>query len=287
MNPKISVIIVNYNAKPLLQRCIESLYPNSKQQRNLSEIIVVDNDSQDGSPELLRQQYPEIKLIDNQENLGFGKANNQGVREAIGEYILLINPDTVADGNILDQTLKFFEQHPDNKSAFGGILLNPDGSQQRGSRRSFPTFLNALLHFTKLDKTFNYKKAYDLSWLPVETHEVECVSGACIGIPKVMYEKLKGFDERFFLHFEDIDLCKKIQQAGYKLWFYPEVRLFHEKGGSSNGSQPIKIKVNKWFLDSLGKYLWKWDKPSAIIFSPILGYLKFLAWFKTLQLKKS
>ena len=104
-------------------------------------------------------------------------------------------------------------------------------------------------------------------------------------MPKAMYEALGGFDDRFFLHFEDIDLCKRIWQAGYKLWFYPQVRLFHTKGGSSSTSQQIKMNVNKCFLDSLGKYLWKWDKPSAIIFSPILSYLKLVVWIKSLPLE--
>ncbi|MCT7983622.1 glycosyltransferase [Laspinema sp. A4] len=285
MAPKISIIIVSYNAKNLLQQCVQSLYLSSNYFQDLFEIIVVDNHSQDGSPEFLREQHPEVKLISNQENLGFGKANNQGVKEAIGEYIFLINPDTIVASSTLAAVLDFFIQYPDNKSAFGGILLNPDGSEQRGSRRSFPNFLNVFLHFTKLYKVFKYKKSYDLSWLPVETHQVDCVSGACIGIPKAMYEDLGGFDEQFFLHFEDIDLCKRIWQAGYKLWFYPQVRVFHVKGGSSNTSETIQTKVNKWFLDSLGKYLWKWNKPSAIIFSPILVALKLVAWIKSLSLK--
>lgn len=284
MSPKISIIIVSYNAKKLLQQCVQSLYLSSNYLQDLCEIVVVDNHSEDGSPEFLMQQHPEVKLITNQENIGFGKANNQGVKQAIGEYICLINPDTIVDSSTLAAVIDFFIQYPDNKSAFGGILLNPNGSEQRGSRRSFPNFLNVFLHFTKLYKIFKYKKSYDLSWLPVETHQVECVSGACIGMPKAMYEDLGGFDEQFFLHFEDIDLCKRIWQAGYKLWFYPQVRVFHVKGGSSNTSETIKTKVNKWFLDSLGKYLWKWDKPSAIIFSPILVALKLVAWIKSLPL---
>jgi len=284
MKAKISIILVNFNSKKLLSNCLNSLYSNGGENGHSVEVIVIDNNSYDDSCRMIRQGFPDVVLIQNDVNLGFGKANNLAVKQAKGEYILLLNPDTVVDGNILDKTLKFFAEHSDNKSAFGGILLNPDGSEQRGSRRSFPNFLNVFLHFTKLYKVFKYKKSYDLSWLPVETHQVDCVSGACIGMPKAMYEELGGFDEQFFLHFEDIDLCKRIWQAGYKLWFYPQVRVFHVKGGSSNTSETIKTKVNKWFLDSLGKYLWKWDKPSAIIFSPILGVLKLVAWIKSLSL---
>lgn len=283
---KISIIIVNFNTKEFLLKALESLYSRSNLINKNAEIIVVNNGSHDDSCQIIKQYFPEVVLINNLKNLGFGVANNLGVSYAKGECILLINPDTEADCDIIKETLNFFEQYPDYKSAFGGLLLNHDGSEQRGARRSFPNFLNAFLYFTKLYKIFRYKSAYDLSWLPTEPHIVECVSGGCIGMPKEMYQRLGGFDERFFLHFEDIDLCKRIWQAGYSLWFYPKVRLFHTKGGSSNSSRPTKIMVNKWFVDSLDKYLWKWNKPSAIIFSPILRFLKLLAWIKTLQLKK-
>jgi len=282
---KISIILVSFNSDNFLSKCLNSLYSSSSGWNDCFEVIVVDNNSSDDSCSIVRQNFPKAVLIQNDINLGFGKANNLAVRQAKGDYVLLLNPDTVLDGNILHETLNFFEHHQDNRSAFGGILLNTDGSEQKGGRRSFPTFLNAFLHFTKLYKVFKYKKSYDLSWLPVETHPVECVSGACIAMPKTMYEALGGFDEQFFLHFEDIDLCKRIWQAGYKLWFYPKIRVFHVKGGSSTISESIKIKVNKWFFDSLGKYLWKWDKPSAIIFSPILAALKLVAWIKSLPLK--
>jgi hypothetical protein len=281
---KISIILVNFNSKKFLFNCIQSLYESFDKGDDRFEVIIIDNNSSDDSCQMVRQNFPNVGLIENKANLGFGRANNLAVKQAKGDYILLLNPDTVLDGKILDETLNFFQHHSDNKSAFGGMLLNPDGTEQRGGRRSFPTLINAFLHFTKLDKVWQYKKSYDLSWLPIETHPVECVSGACIAMPKPMYEALGGFDEQFFLHFEDIDLCKRIWQAGYQLWFYPQVRVFHTKGGSSTTSESIKIKVNKWFLDSLGKYLWKWDKPSAIIFSPILATLKLVAWFKSLPL---
>lgn len=282
----ISIIIVSFNSKKTLYNCLTELYNRSTMSSNYFEVIVVDNSSWDGTCEMVTQTFPQVVLLQNLTNLGFGAANNQGVKNARGEYILLINPDTVANCDLICETIKFFEQHTDTKSAFGGLLLNLDGSEQRGSRRSFPNFFNAFLHFTKLYKLLKYRRTYDLSWLSIEPHEVECVSGACIGIPKAMYDYLGGFDERFFLHFEDIDLCKRIWQAGYKLWFYPNLRLFHHKGGSSNISQNIKINVNKWFLDSLGKYLWKWDKPSAVLFGPILGCLKLVGWVKSLGTKR-
>lgn len=279
----ISIIFVSFNSKKTLPNSLTELYRHSKGSDNSFEVIVVDNNSWDGTGDAIAQAFPQVILLQNSTNLGFGAANNQGVKRARGEYILLLNPDTVADCDLVCETLKFFEQHPDNKSAFGGLLLNLDGREQRGSRRSFPTLLNAFLHFTKAYKLIKYRRAYDLSGLPIETHEVECVSGACIGMPKAMYESLGGFDERFFLHFEDIDLCKRIWQAGNKLWYYPNIRVFHYKGGSSKSSQEIIIKVNKWFLDSLGKYLWKWDKLSAILFIPILTCLKMVGWMKSLS----
>lgn len=284
MTVKVSILLVSFNSEKLLSKCLTSLYSSFARGDDFFEVIVVDNCSSDNTCKMVISDFPQTILVQNSVNLGFGAANNIGFKYATGDYILLLNPDTVVDGNILDAMLTFFAKHSDKKSAFGGILLNSDGSEQRGSRRSFPAFLNVVLHFTRLYKIFKYKKSYDLSWLPVETHQVDCVSGACIAMPKSMYEDLGGFDAQFFLHFEDIDLCKRIWQAGYELWFYPKVRLFHVKGGSSNTSEQIKTKVNKWFLDSLGKYLWKWDKLSAIIFTPILGALKLVAWIKGLPL---
>lgn len=283
----ISIIFVSFNSQKTLPNCLTELYRHSKGSDNSFEVIVVDNNSQDGTGDALAQAFPQVILLQNSKNLGFGAANNQGVKRARGEYILLLNPDTLADCDLVCETIKFFDLHPDNKNAFGGLLLNLDGSEQRGSRRSFPTLLNAFLHFTKAYKLIKYRRAYDLSWLPIEPHEVECVSGACIGMPKAMYESLGGFDERFFLHFEDIDICKRIWQAGYKLWYYPKVRVFHSKGGSSKSSKEIIIKVNNWFLDSLGKYLWKWDKLSAILFCPILTCLKMVGWMKSLSHPKN
>lgn len=285
MEIKLSVIIVSYNNSKLLFNCLQSLYSVTQSKISESEVIVIDNCSSDDSVKVVQQNFPQVVLISSSVNLGFGKANNVAVSQAKGDYILLINPDTVADCDLANETLQFFAKHSDHKSAFGGILINPDGKEQRGSRRSFPTLINAFLHFTKLSKLIKLKKLYDLSGLPSETHEVECVSGACISMPKAMYEEIGGFDERFFLHFEDIDLCKRILQAGYKLWFYPEVRLLHIKGGSSQSSSESQIKVNQWFLDSLEKYLWKWNKPGAVIFSPALKMLQLAAWIKRLQVK--
>ena len=285
MEIKLSVIIVSYNNSKLLFNCLQRLYSVTQSKTSESEVIVIDNCSSDDSVKVVQQNFPQVVLIPNLVNLGFGKANNVAVSQARGKYILLINPDTVADCDLVYESLQFFSKYPDHKSAFGGILINSDGKEQRGSRRSFPTFANAFLYFTKLSKLIKLKKTYDLSGLPIETHEVECVSGACISMPKAMYEEIDGFDERFFLHFEDIDLCKRILQAGYKLWFYPEVRLLHIKGGSSQSSSESQIKVNQWFLDSLGKYLWKWNKLGAVIFSPALKMLQLAAWIKRLQVK--
>jgi GT2 family glycosyltransferase len=286
MTVNLSIITVSYNSKKFLGTCVESIYGAARNYAGFFEIIIIDNKSSDGSCSMLCEKFPDVVLIKSNVNLGFSKANNLAVSRAKGDYVLLINPDTTLNSDSLQAASLFFQNHLDLKSAFGGILLNFDGTEQRGSRRSFPTFFNAFLHFTKLYKILKYKKSYDLSWLPIESHQVDCVSGACIGMPKAMYENLGGFDEQFFLHFEDIDLCRRIWQSGYKLWFYPSVKLFHVKGGSSNTSEVIKAKVNKWFLDSLGKYLWKWHKLSAIIFSPILSTLKLVAWIKTLSLTK-
>jgi len=284
MNFKLSIILVSFNSKNFLLNCLESLYACLIRGEYYCEVIVVDNKSSDFSCQMVRHKFPDVILIENDVNLGFGRANNLAVQCAKGNYVLLLNPDTLVNDKILDKTLNFFQNHLDQKSAFGGILVNSDGTEQGGSRRSFPNLINTFLYFTKLDKIWQYKNSYDLSWLPIETHQVDCVSGACIGMPKSMYQDLGGFDEQFFLHFEDIDLCKRIWKFGYKLWFYPEVKVFHVKGGSSTTSESIKIKVNKWFLDSLGKYLWKWEKPSAIMFSPILAALKTVAWIKSLLL---
>ena len=273
----LSIIIVSYNGESVLKKCLTSLDQDSDKRNLMVEIIVVDNDSSDGSVQMIEQNFPRVILIKNSNNVGFGVANNIASKKASGEYLLFLNPDTVSNCDIVEETLSFFRKHPDDKSAFGGMLIDSDGKEQRGCRRSFPTVLNAFLHFTKLTKIIKYQKAYDLSGLTMETHKVECVSGACIGIPKVMYQELGGFDERFFLHFEDIDLCKRIWEAGYTLWFYPRVKVMHIKGVSSNSSQKSRVKVNQWFLESLLKYLWKWDKIGGILFIPLFVVLRLVS----------
>lgn len=149
MHSKISIILVNFNSQKLLSNCLNSLYSNGGENEHSFEVIVIDNNSSDDSCEMVRQNLPNVGLIQNDVNLGFGKANNLAVRQAKGEYILLLNPDTVVDGNILDETFKFFSEHSDHKSAFGGILLNPDGTEQRGSQRSFPNWSSRLYEISK------------------------------------------------------------------------------------------------------------------------------------------
>lgn len=240
----LSIIIVNYNVKEFLKNLLHSI---KKASQNLStEIIVVDNASDDGSIEMLREKFPEVKLIANDKNLGFGKANNIGLQLAKGKYILLINPDTLVAEDTFTKLIEFFETHPD-AGMVGCKILNPDGTLQLACRRSFPGPWTSFTKVTGLSTLFPKSKLfakYNLTYLDEnQTYEVDAISGSFMMMRKEVYDKVGGFDEQFFMYGEDLDLCFRIQKAGYKIYYVHTAQIIHYKGESTKRSSLDETKV--------------------------------------------
>lgn len=240
----LSIIIVNYNVKEFLKNLLHSI---KKASQNIStEIIVIDNASDDGSIEMLREKFPEVKLISNEKNLGFGKANNIGLKLAKGKFILLINPDTLVSEDTFIKLIGFFETHPD-AGMVGCKILNPDGTLQLACRRSFPGPWTSFTKVTGLSNLFPKSKLfarYNLTYLDEnQTYEVDAISGSFMMMKKEVYEKVGGFDEQFFMYGEDLDLCFRIQKAGYKIYYVHTTQIIHYKGESTKRSNLDETKV--------------------------------------------
>lgn len=240
----LSVIIVNYNVKVFLQNLLDSIQKASKEVQ--TEIIVVDNASDDGSVEFLREKYPSVRLIVNEINLGFGKANNIALKEAKGKYILLLNPDTIVAEDTFNKMIEFFNKTPEAGLA-GCKILNPDGSLQLPCRRSFPGPWTSFTKVTGLSTLFPKSKIfarYNLTYLDEnQTYEVDAISGSFMMMRREVYDKVGGFDEQFFMYGEDLDLCYRIQKAGYKVYYVHSTQIIHYKGESTKRSSIDETKV--------------------------------------------
>ena len=224
---KLSVIIVNYNVRPYLTACLDSV------QRALegieSEVFVVDNHSDDDSVEVISRDYAWVHLINNRENLGFSKANNIAIRQAQGEYILLLNPDTVVAEETLKGVIDFMDQHP--KTGGAGVRMhNADGTLAPESRRAIPT------PFVAARKMLGFTKRYYMSYLSWDAPaQIEVVSGAFMLLRhKAIYE-VGMLDEDFFMYGEDIDLSYRLLQGGWQNWYLP-YDIVHYKGQSTSKS---------------------------------------------------
>ncbi len=259
----LSIIIVNYNVKEFLQNLLHSI---EKASLNIShEIIIVDNASDDGSVELIRDKFPSVRLIANRENLGFGKANNQALEIAKGKYLLLINPDTIVSEDTFDKMIRFFEENTEAGLA-GCKILNPDGTLQLACRRSFPGPWTSFCKVTGLSNLFPKSKLfarYNLTYLDEDqTYEVDAISGSFMMMKKETYDKVGGFDEEFFMYGEDLDLCYRIQQAAFKVYYVHTTQIIHYKGESTKRSRLDETKV---FYDAMHLFVKKHFSSSLLV----------------------
>ena len=276
----LSVIIVNYNVKEFLKNSLESIRKSSADLN--VETIVVDNASSDGSVEEISEKYPEVKLIKNQDNVGFGAANNQALEQAEGKYILLLNPDTIVKEDTFTTLIKFLNEYPD-----AGIVsckvLNPDGTLQLACRRSFPGPWTSFTKVTGLSTLFPKSRLfarYNLTYLDEnEVNEVDAISGSFMFLKKEVYDKVGGFDKRFFMYGEDLDYCYRIQSAGFKVYYVPLTEIIHYKGESTKRSSMDETKV---FYDAMHLFVKKhfssffiveWILRIAIFFRKIFTFL--------------
>ena len=241
---KLSVIIVNYNVKHFLEQCLHSVYKAAKDIE--TEIFVVDNNSVDGSAQLVREKFPNLYFIENKENVGFSKANNQAVKLAKGEYILLLNPDTVVEEDTFKKVTGFMDSHPE-AGGLGVKMIDGKGNFLPESKRGLPTPWVAFYKMFGLSKLFpNSRKfgKYHLSYLNEnEIHEVEILAGAFMLLRKETLDKVGLLDETFFMYGEDIDLSYRIIKGGYKNYYFPETTIIHYKGESTKKGSLNYVKV--------------------------------------------
>jgi GT2 family glycosyltransferase len=241
---ELSIIIVNYNVKHFLEQCLHSVQKASKNIQ--SEIFVVDNNSVDGSAQLIREKFPHIHFIENKENVGFSKANNQAIRESSGKYILLLNPDTVVEEDTFLKVLAFMDTHRD-AGGLGVKMIDGKGTFLPESKRGLPTPWVAFYKIFGLAKLFPKSKIfgkYHLSYLSEnEIHLVDVLSGAFMLMRKSVLDKIGLLDETFFMYGEDIDLSYRIQLGGFKNYYFPETTIIHYKGESTKKGSLNYIKV--------------------------------------------
>ena len=241
----LSCIIVSYNNSTPLRNCLESIYHTL---REISfEVIIVDNSQNDSGMLSLKESYPQVQLIQNSQNVGFAKANNQAVRSAKGETLLFLNPDTILTDQAIEKMVAFLKSNAD-VGALGPKVLNEDGSLQYSCRR-FPTLMTGFFNrYSLLSKWFP-DNPYTVNYLMKdfshdENREVDWLSGCCLMVPRAVFEKVNGFDEQYFLFNEDIDLCRTISQSGYKVMYFPSAEITHHVN-TSNSKVPVAIIIKR------------------------------------------
>lgn len=222
---KLSVVILNYNVQYFLEQCIISV---QRALKNVdSEIIVIDNNSEDGSCEMVKKHFPDILLIENKENIGFSRANNQGVRVANGEFVCILNPDTAVSENTFNNCIEFAESIPD-MGILGVYLMDGTGNFLPESKRNIPTPWVSLLKLIGFDKKYYASHISDLG-----VGDVEILVGAFMFVKRATYTEVGGFDEDYFMYGEDIDFSYKITKAGYQNRYIGGIQTLHYKGEST------------------------------------------------------
>lgn len=262
---KLSIVIVSYNVKYFLEQCLVSINEAAREIEH--EVIVIDNASNDNSTEHITSRFPGIKWIASDVNHGFSKANNIAFKMAKGEYVLMLNPDTIVTSQAIKQCVEFMDRH-DNVGAAGVMMLNRNGSFALESRRGFVTPWVSICKALRLSHKYPKSRLfghYYMSYLPEdEENPIEMLSGACMFIRREALEKVGYLDEDFFMYWEDSDLSYRILKLGYKNYYLP-YPIMHYKGKSSIKS---KLKYRYWLYYSL-QIFFKKHNPLYFILSYI------------------
>lgn len=244
--PVISIGIVSYKVRDLLRDCLNSIYQDPP--ATSFEIIVVDNHSEDGTVEMLRQGYPQVRIIENAGNEGYTRPMNQALKLACGRYLVQLNPDTLVKKGAFDRMVAFLEQNPQ-----AGIctprVLNRDGTLQKQCRRSAARPWDAITYFSGLSRRFPKSKVfarYLMTYLDEnEVNEVEAVSGSCMFIRRAVVEQIGYLDEQFFAYQEDADFSFRARKAGWKIFYLPEAEIIHF-GGEGGSKVEIYRSIYQW-----------------------------------------
>ncbi len=277
----LSIIIVSWNVENLLRKNLKAIFKNSS---NISfEIFVVDNASKDGTAEMIKTEFPQVKLIVNERNFGFAKANNEAIRYASGRYVLLLNPDMRVLPDTLENMVSWMDNH--QEAGIAGCRLIKENGKTIPHVRKFPTLFDQLAVVLKLPYIFptilNKYLMNDFDYL--KEAEVDSIRGSFFTIRNEVIEKIGELDERFFIWFEEVDYCKRARAAGFKIFYTPAAKCVDYVGKSF--SQVPRGKTQKYFRDSMLKYFKKWHSglsywilkiawPFGILLAMIFGGLK-------------
>ena len=260
MEPKkymvdLSIVIVNWNTKKITLQCIKSIY--SSKSKYISEIILVDNNSSDDSVCAIEKMFPEIKIIVNDKNFGFAKANNIGFSKCLGRYICIINSDTEVKLKTLNSMISFLDKNLDI-GMLGPRTLNKNGSLMM-TCRDFPSLLGFFFQAVGISKVFKKSRLIKGSFMTYFKHDsirrVDVLSGSCMMVKKQAFDEVGGLDERFFIYGEDVDWCKRFNIAGWPVVFYPYAEIYHYSGSSSSvDPQRFSIEMLKASFQYCAKY---------------------------------
>ena len=255
----VSVVIVSFNTRELLRECLQTL--DRETSKVSYETIVVDNASADGSADMVEKEFPRVKLVRSAVNLGFAAANNRGFALAGGRYVSQLNSDAFVNPGALDLAVKHMDARP-QVGLGGGRLVGRDGSWQP-SLRKFPSPLNEALNLTGLAAKYRRSRFFgraDKTWAdPLESGPADWVPGAFTLIRREILEQIGHLDERFFLYFDDVDLCRRVKALGYAVWYFPDVVVTHVGGGSARAVSHIR-------LSSSGVQLVLWRMRSQLLY---------------------
>ena len=290
MKKKVSVIIVNFNSESTIGNCLQSIYRHTAGADY--EIIVVDNASEQASIKYIKDHFPGIKLIQNNKNKGFGTANNIGAGYASGEYLFFLNPDTLLQDNAIERFIRFMEKEQPDAASCGGCLITKDGDPTT-SWGNFPSFLQELgsTGFSRFFR-WHYEKIRLGKACENEKHpfQVPFITGADIFIRKKIFHELGGFDESFFLYYEETDLFYRLHKAGYKSYILPDVKIVHLEGTTLLKEETFNYKT--WSFWEKSRYYYFRKHRGAVV----AGMVKTMQTFsfviqkitgnRTFQLKK-
>ncbi|MFZ5365116.1 MAG: glycosyltransferase family 2 protein [Patescibacteria group bacterium] len=262
---ELSIIILTYKSKNLVRFALKDLFESDLPSE--TEVIVVDNDSQDGIEEMVKNEYPQVRFIQSGSNLGFAGGNNVGIRAARGKYVLIMNPDIFVQDNTIRKLYNYIkDRENDCIGLVAPRLNNPDGSLQNTAYR-FHKWFTPIYRRTFLGKIKRGKKHLDdflmSDWGHDTVKEVDWVQGSCFISPKKLIEDINFFDERYFMYMEDMDLCRKIKMAGEKVIYYPEsqaVHLHRKESAEGRWHQIFTNKMTRTHIQSWLKYMWKFRK---------------------------
>ncbi len=274
----LSIIIVSWNTCEFLDRCLVSIETEVQRNELEVEVIVVDNNSHDGTQKMIRETHPQVRLIESEQNLGFSAGNNIGLAEAHGKWLMLLNPDTEVVGDALSELIRFLQAHP-AVGLVGPALFYEDGTQQV-SRHRFPSLFSLFIASTPLYSLFSsFLKGYYMTNEPLtQSMPVDWLSGAALVLRRDVYKNVGGLDDTFFMYFEETDWQRRIKAAGWPIWYFPDATIRHYEDASS--SQVVALRHIR-FNRSRIQYAKKWHgRGIATLLRGWLLLLFAIEWLK-------